>query len=94
MIQLISKYKSEKCVKGAEKFMSEYKQYLQERDRIDYLIQTDYKIKNIIENLSGAFVDFERTVNSKTEVETLQVVTPEGRKYFSVVLIKQQKEYS
>lgn len=73
--------------------MSEYEQYLQERDRIDYLTQKGFKIKNITENLSGAFIDFERTVDSKTESETLQVVTPEGRKYFSVVLITQQKEY-
>ncbi len=70
--------------------MSEYQQYLQERDRIDYLTQKGYKIKYITENLSGAFVDFERAIDSKTEVETLQIVTPEGRKYFSVVLIKQQ----
>ena len=74
--------------------MSEYQQYLQERDRIDYLTQKGYKIKNVTENLSGAFVDFERTEDSKSDAETLQVVTPEGRKYFSVVLLKQQKEYA
>ncbi|MFO1445618.1 hypothetical protein KDN24_20955 [Bacillus sp. Bva_UNVM-123] len=74
--------------------MSEYKEYLQERDRIDYLIQKGYKIKNITENLSGAFIDFEKIADVKEEFETVQVVTPEGRKYFSVLLIKQQKEFS
>ena len=73
--------------------MSEHKQYLQERDRIDFLLQKGFQIKNITENLSGAFIDFERTLESKTDVETLHVVTPEGRKYFSIVLIKQQNEY-
>jgi len=73
--------------------MSEYKVFLQERDRLDFLTQKGYKIKNITENLSGAFVDFEKTVDSITEIETVHVITPEGRKYFSVLLIKQQKEF-
>lgn len=68
--------------------MSEYQIFLQERDKIDFLLQKGYKITNIIENLSGAFVDFE----NKKEKETLHIITPEGRKYFAVMLIKQQKE--
>lgn len=72
--------------------MSEYQEFLQERDRIDYLVQKGYKIKQIIENLSGAFVDFERNIGSIVENDTLHIQTAEGRKYFSVVLIKQQKE--
>lgn len=68
--------------------MSEYQAFLQERDKIDFLLQKGFKITNIIENLSGAFVDFEK----KGEKETLHVITPEGRKYFTVMLIKQQKE--
>lgn len=67
--------------------MSEYQQFLQERDRIDFFIQQGYRIVNINENLSGAFVEF---VKDKQK-EILHVVTPEGRKYFSVVLIQQQK---
>ncbi|WP_010283201.1 hypothetical protein [Bacillus timonensis] len=68
--------------------MSEYQIFLQERDKIDFLLQKGYKMTNITENLSGAFVDFEK--NDKKE--TLHIVTPEGRKYFTVMLIKQQKE--
>lgn len=68
--------------------MSEYQDFLNERDKIDYLIQKGYKIKSVNENLSGAFVDFQKD----DLVETLQIVTPDGRKYFSVLLIKQQKE--
>ncbi|QOR64638.1 hypothetical protein IM538_12235 [Cytobacillus suaedae] len=69
--------------------MSDYQQFLQERDRIDFLLQNGYKIANITENLSGAFVDFE---NKEKEQETLHIQTADARKYFSVTLIKQTKE--
>lgn len=73
--------------------MSEYQEFLQERDRIDFLIQQGYRINHITENLSGAFVNFEKVEESgETQSETLQIVTPDARKYFSVLLIKQQKD--
>ncbi len=74
--------------------MSEYQQFLQERDRIDNLLQKGFKIKHITENLSGAFVEFEKRKNHDGESnnETLHIITPEARKYFSVILIKQQTE--
>ncbi|MEH7443671.1 hypothetical protein V7201_15270 [Bacillus sp. JJ1122] len=68
--------------------MSEYQEFLQERDRLDFMVQKGYRIKNVVENLSGAFVEFE---NSEGEYETLQILTPDARKYFSVLLLKQQK---
>ncbi|MBD1382486.1 hypothetical protein [Metabacillus arenae] len=71
--------------------MSEYNQFLQERERIDFLLQKGYKIKNITENLSGAFVEFEKIEEPHEENETLHILTPDARKYFSVVLIKQQR---
>ena len=70
--------------------MSEYKTFLQERDRIDFLIQQKYKITSITENLNGAYVEFGK--EGTEEKEVLHIITPEGRKYFSVVLIKQQKQ--
>jgi len=69
--------------------MSEYKQFLQERDHIDFLIGKGYKITTVKENLSGDFVQFVKDEENK---ETLHIVTPEGRKYYAVLLIKQQKE--
>ena len=45
--------------------MSEYQEFLQERDRIDYLVQMGYKIKTITENLSGAIVEFRKKIRSK-----------------------------
>jgi hypothetical protein len=72
--------------------LSEYQEFLQERDRIDFLVEKGFKIKNITENLSGAFVEFEKTLDSEIENETLHILTADARKYFSVVLINQQKE--
>lgn len=69
--------------------MSDYKQFLQEREQIDGLVGKGYKIKSIIENLSGATVEFE---NGNGDREILKVLSPDGRKYFSVLLIRQQKE--
>jgi hypothetical protein len=68
--------------------LSEYQEFLQERDRLDFMVQKGYRIKNVLENLSGAFVEFE---NTEGESETLQILTPDARKYFSVLLLKQQK---
>jgi hypothetical protein len=68
--------------------LSEYQDFLQERDRIDFMIQQGYRIKNVVENLSGAFVEFE---NALGENEKLKILTPDARKYFSVLLMKQQK---
>ncbi|MFD2130811.1 hypothetical protein ACFSKI_06115 [Pseudogracilibacillus auburnensis] len=69
--------------------MSEYKTFLQERDRIDFLVQKEYKITNVTESLNGAFVELENV--AEDEKEMLHIITPEGRKYFAVVLIQQQK---
>ncbi|MFB6468787.1 hypothetical protein ACE38V_18680 [Cytobacillus sp. Hz8] len=73
--------------------MKEYQQYLQERDKIDYFIQKGYRIKMITENLSGAFVEFEkREINQENSVsEILHILTADARKYFSVKLMEQQK---
>ena len=79
-------------VKGrSNRIVSEYQQYLKERDLVDYYIQTGYQIKNITEDLSGAYVHFEKNDSSgEKEFETIHILTPAARKYFSVRLIQQQ----
>lgn len=69
--------------------MTDYEQFLQERDRIDFLIEKGYRITNITESLNGDFVLFEN--DAEDIKEPLQIISPEGRKYFAVILIKQQK---
>lgn len=67
--------------------MSDYHQYLTEREKIDFLIQKGYRIKDVLENLSGAFVQFEK----EKDIETLHILTAEARKYFSVIMMKQNQ---
>lgn len=71
--------------------MSEYQQYLQERDKIDFFIQKGFTIKSVTETLNGSYVDFVNEQTEEKETVTLHVATAEGRKYFSVMVLKQQK---
>lgn len=74
--------------------MSEYQQFLLEREQIDCLLQNGYKIKKVIESLSGDIVQFEKSRNPEEEKtkETLLILTPKARKYFSVKIIQQAQE--
>ncbi|MGC9931603.1 hypothetical protein [Priestia aryabhattai] len=69
--------------------MSSYHEYMAEREKIDFLLQKGFKITAVTENLSGAFVTFERIEKNQTEQETLHLLTADARKYFSSVLIQQ-----
>lgn len=69
--------------------MSDYQQFLQERDQIDFYAQKGYYVKNIIEDLNGTTVEFADKENSSAIV---YLTTANARKYFSVQLIKQQKK--
>jgi hypothetical protein len=70
--------------------VSDYQQYLAERERIDYLIQKGYCIKGVLENLSGAYLQFEKGEHEEKETETLHILTAEARKYFSVIMLTQK----
>jgi histidinol phosphatase-like PHP family hydrolase len=72
--------------------MSDYQQYLQERDRIDYIIQMGYKITSVTEHLNGAYVRFEKKEGNDGEIlkETLLISNANARKYFAVKFIQQQ----
>jgi hypothetical protein len=70
--------------------LSDYQQYLAEREKIDFLIQKGYCIKGVLENLSGAYLQFEKGGNEEKETETLHILTAEARKYFAVIMLKQK----
>jgi hypothetical protein len=72
--------------------VSDYQKYLAEREKIDYLIQKGFCIKGVLENLSGAYLQFEKGGNDEKETETLHILTAEARKYFSVIILKQRLE--
>jgi hypothetical protein len=67
--------------------MSSYEEFLAERDKIDFLMEKGYFIKNIQETLDGAVVDFEKRGEKGTT--TLHIMTADARKYFTSLLIKQ-----
>jgi len=70
--------------------MSDYQQFLAERDKIDYFIQKGCRISGVREHLNGASVDFLHPNGNVTE--TLLIGTANGRKYFSSLLIRQKQE--
>ncbi|MFB7141512.1 hypothetical protein ACFCYN_17810 [Gottfriedia sp. NPDC056225] len=68
--------------------MSTFKEFLIERNKIDFLIKKGYKIKNVRETLDGAFVDFENQMEEEQFI-TLQIMNADTRKYFGSLIIKQ-----
>nr|WP_240376876.1 hypothetical protein [Bacillus piscicola] len=73
--------------------MSSHKEFLEEKEKIDKLVENGFRIAKVEENLSGAFVDFEKP-NEKKQVEKkqLHILNADARIYFSNLLIKQQKQ--
>lgn len=65
--------------------MSDYQEYLSERDKIDYYFDQGYKIASVDENLSGAFLIFNRQTDQDDMIE-MHVKTADARKYFSAKL--------
>jgi hypothetical protein len=72
--------------------MSDYQQYLTEREKIDFLIQKGCRISAVREHLNGDSVDFIHPNGNVTE--TLLIGTANARKYFSYILMKQNQTHS
>ena len=71
--------------------MSDYQQFLEEKNQIDTLLANGFSIQYITENLSGAFLEFKKeTQGGSFETDTVHIQTADGRKYFSVKYIEQQ----
>jgi hypothetical protein len=67
--------------------MSDYQQFLDERDKIDFLIQKGCHIGGVKEHLNGSNVEFIHPKGNVTE--TLLIGTANARKYFTSLLLKQ-----
>lgn len=74
--------------------MSEYQQYLQERNSIDLLLNKGYRITRVMEDLSGATLELAKMENGERKTEVLQILTANGRRYFSVLLLGRKKAES
>jgi hypothetical protein len=75
--------------------MSSYKEFLEEKQKIDELLAKGYQISAVRENLSGAFVEFVPAANSLTlagEKVELHILTADARKYFSNIIIASQRK--
>ncbi|MGN1401006.1 MAG: hypothetical protein ACI4XL_05845 [Bacillus sp. (in: firmicutes)] len=71
--------------------MSDYQQFIKEKEQIDHLLSEGFTIRYITENLSGAYLEFRRdAAGGMQEMETLHITTADARKYFSVKYIEQQ----
>ncbi|PLR69521.1 MULTISPECIES: hypothetical protein [Bacillaceae] len=71
--------------------MSDYQEYLSERDKIDYYLDQGYKIASVAENLSGAFLTFKSQTDQDDLIE-MHIKTAEARKYFSSKLMAQYQK--
>lgn len=69
--------------------MSDYQQFLDERDKIDILIQKGYRINAVSEHLNGTTVEFMHPDGRLKD--TLLIGTPNARKYYSIILMKQNQ---
>ncbi|WP_375105565.1 hypothetical protein AB9L15_13760 [Lysinibacillus fusiformis] len=65
--------------------MSEFQQSKEEIQKVDFYLDSGFKIKYVYENLSGMFVEFTR----QEEVTLLQILTADARKYFTAKLQEQ-----
>lgn len=76
--------------------MSSYKEFLEEKEKIDELIRKGYQIAGVRETLSGAFVEFAPSRNNlnMTQKVELHILTADARKYFSNIIVRYQKKLS
>ncbi|WP_101843522.1 hypothetical protein [Halobacillus sp. Marseille-P3879] len=74
--------------------MSSHREFELEKEKIDFLLEQDYVISGVTENLSGSFLEFsyEGHDPAKDEKQRLHVLHPDTRKYFSTILLQQQKQ--
>lgn len=64
--------------------MSDYKEFIAEREKIDFLIEQRFGIKQMQDVLDGTSVVFE-----KNEDETILTISnPDARKYVSYLFMK------
>lgn len=76
--------------------LSDYQQYITEKDKIDFFINKGFRIKDVEENLEGSFLVLEMKDGHKNILheETLHIKHADSRKYFASLLIKQQRQES
>ncbi|HET7578971.1 MAG TPA: hypothetical protein VFK33_06795 [Bacillales bacterium] len=68
--------------------MSAHHDFIKEKEQIDELVKQGYAITGVTEHLNGADVTFQKADGQ----QVIHVGNADARKYFSAILIKQQKK--
>lgn len=69
--------------------MSDHQLYMEEKNRLDVLLESGYQIKGVMENLSGTFVELNKEQETSEAIVQLHLTTANARKYVSVKLMGQ-----
>ena len=69
--------------------MSDHQLYMEEKNRLDVLLESGYHIKGVMENLSGTFVEMCKEQANSENVVQIHLTTANARKYVSVKLMEQ-----
>ncbi|KKE80039.1 hypothetical protein NSA56_10100 [Oceanobacillus caeni] len=67
--------------------MSNYEDFIKEKQVIDELVKQNYVIKNIQGTLEGDVVKFEKLGNTAAR-KSIRLTNPDSRKYVTTLLIK------
>lgn len=67
--------------------MSEYQEFIEEKDKINRYFKEGYEMHSITENLSGTLVEFAPPKFNGKDMVQLLLVTPEARKYIVTILM-------
>jgi len=75
--------------------MHEYRSFLEEKRKIDELLQSNFHIVKIIENLNGAYVTLHRLGGTGDDHSaTVHLLTADARRYMTNVLFAQRLKQS
>ena len=73
--------------------MSSYREFAEEKEKIDSLKRKGYQIRNVTESLDGAVVEFEHREN-REERQKLLLETADARKYVSSIVFEERRRMS
>ncbi|MGJ9457437.1 hypothetical protein [Oceanobacillus sp. CF4.6] len=69
--------------------MSNYQEFIEEKQEIDALLKDNYRIKKITGTLEGDVVEFEKQGEFAVK-RSILLTNPDSRKYVTTLLIKKQ----
>ncbi|MCL1631578.1 hypothetical protein M3N64_06395 [Sporolactobacillus sp. CPB3-1] len=74
--------------------MHEHTQFMNEKVKIDQILQRSYLIISIEENLSGTFVTVQPQGEQESPPGTVHLVTADGRRYLTSRLFERKRVHA